>query len=96
MIDGGARPSLPVNLLVVAGQAVVTMPRLNTQCPVQPAWLAAVAERGYAYLLFTARPWPEARVGEAVTPDALREFVSDEETVRASVHLLLPARSLRQ
>ncbi|MEV7994182.1 DUF5949 family protein [Streptomyces sp. NPDC086077] len=96
LIDGGTRPSLPVTLLVVAGQAVVTLPRLNAQCAVQPAWLQAVAKRGYAYLLFTARPWSEAQVGKAVTPDALREFVTAEETVQASVHLLLPARSLRQ
>ncbi|MFI9616328.1 DUF5949 family protein [Streptomyces sp. NPDC052023] len=96
VVDGGTRPSLPVSLLVVAGQAVVTMPRLNAQCMVPPEWLEAVAKRGYAYLLFTARPWAEAQVGKAVTPDALRAFVLSEETAQASVHLLLPARSLRQ
>ncbi|MBG0855166.1 hypothetical protein I2W78_25800 [Streptomyces spinoverrucosus] len=96
VIDGRARPSLPVSLLVVAGQAVVTMPRLTTQCPVPPAWLTAVAKRGCAYFLFTARPWPEPQVGKVVTADALREFVTAEETVKASAHLLLPARSLRQ
>ncbi|GGT40783.1 DUF5949 family protein [Streptomyces chromofuscus] len=96
LIDGAARPGLPVSLLVVAGQAVVTMPRLTSQCAVPPAWLTAAAKRGCAYFLFATRPWPDPRVGRTVTADALREFVTAEETVQTSTHLLLPARSLRR
>ncbi|MFJ8791366.1 DUF5949 family protein [Streptomyces sp. NPDC102462] len=95
LVDGSARPSLPVTLLVQAGQAVVTLPQLNAQCPAPPEWLAAVAQRGYAYLVFTTRPWPEARPGMPLTPQQLAAFVSAEETLSAAAHVVLPARSLR-
>ncbi|MER6530481.1 DUF5949 family protein [Streptomyces sp. NPDC001508] len=95
LVDGAARPSLPVTLLVQAGQAVVTLPQLNAQCPAPPEWLAAVARRGYAYLVFTARPWPEARPGTPLTPQQLAAFVGAEETLSAAAHVVLPARSLR-
>ncbi|MGW0336812.1 DUF5949 family protein [Streptomyces sp. NPDC003011] len=94
LVDGNVRPSLPVSMLVVAGQAVVTMPRLNAQCPVRPEWLAAVAKRGYAYFVFTTRPWPEASQG-TVTPEELAGFAGSEETLKAAAHIVLPARSLR-
>ncbi|MET9457232.1 DUF5949 family protein [Streptomyces canus] len=94
LVDGHVRPSLPVTLLVVAGHAVVTMPRLNVKCPVGPQWLAAVAKRGYAYVVFTTRPWPEAS-GRSVTPDDLAAFGGSDETLKAAAHIVLPARSLR-
>ncbi|GGX54396.1 hypothetical protein GCM10010515_22060 [Streptomyces fructofermentans] len=93
--DATLQPSFPVGLLVQGEQAVVTMPRLNAQCPVPPEWLAAVGVRGHAYLLFTTRPWPEAAPGRPVSPEALAAFAGDEETLNASAHALLPARSLR-
>ncbi|USQ88404.1 DUF5949 family protein [Streptomyces phaeoluteigriseus] len=93
--DGTQKLSLPVTMLVVAGQAVVTMPWLRTQCTVPPEWLEAVAERGYAYLLFTTRPWPGDAPGSTVAAEALNTFAGDEETLKAAAHIILPARSLR-
>ncbi|MDT0569848.1 DUF5949 family protein [Streptomyces sp. DSM 3412] len=95
VVDGAAHPSLPVTLLVEAGQAVVTMPQLNAQCPAPPEWLDAVGRRGFAYLLFATRPWPEARPGTPVEPEALAAFAGDAETLTSAAHVLLPARSLR-
>ncbi|MDX2598568.1 DUF5949 family protein [Streptomyces caniscabiei] len=95
VVDGAAHPSLPVTLLVEAGQAVVTMPQLNAQCPAPPEWLAAVGRRGFAYLLFATRPWPEAQPGMPVEPEALAAFAGDTETLTSAAHVLLPARSLR-
>ncbi|MCX5259256.1 DUF5949 family protein [Streptomyces canus] len=94
LVDGNVRLSLPVTLLVVAGHAVVTMPHLNAKCPVPPQWLAAVAKRGYAYFVFTTRPWPEAS-RESVTTEGLAAFAGSEETLKAAAHIVLPARSLR-
>ncbi|MFJ3302466.1 DUF5949 family protein [Streptomyces sp. NPDC086549] len=95
LVDGTAKPSLPVTLLVEAGQAVLTMPQLRAQCAAPPEWLSAVAQRGHAYLVFTTRPWPEARPGQRVAPEALAAFAGAEETLRAAAHVVLPARSLR-
>ncbi|MGC0331897.1 hypothetical protein RKD23_004887 [Streptomyces sp. SAI-170] len=95
LVDGNARPSLPVSLLVEAGQAVLNLPPLNAQCPAPPEWLAAVGERGYAYLVFTTRPWPEAEPGKPVEPEALAAFAGADETLTAAAHVVLPARSLR-
>ena len=95
LVDGNVRPSLPVTLLVVAGHAVVTMPRLNAKCPVRPQWLAAVAKRGYAYFVFTTRPWPEALPGKPLDPEALAAFVGADETQNSAAHIVQPARSLR-
>ncbi|MFJ9706806.1 DUF5949 family protein [Streptomyces sp. NPDC101234] len=95
LVDGTARPSLPVTLLVEAGQAVLNLAPLNAQCPAPPEWLAAVGERGYAYLVFTTRPWPDAEPGRPVTPEALKDFAGAEETLTAAAHVVLPARSLR-
>ena len=96
LVDGKAKPSLPVGLLVEAGQAVVSMPTLSAQCTAPPEWLAAVAERGYAYLVFTTRPWPEAVPGRPVAPEALAAFAGADETLTAAAHAVLPARSLRR
>lgn len=95
LVDGTERPSLPVGLLVTAGAAVLTMPMLNAQCVPPPEWLDAVEARGYAYLVFTTRPWPEAVPGKAVEPEALATFAGAEETLTAAAHVVLPARSLR-
>ncbi|MEU6802303.1 DUF5949 family protein [Streptomyces neyagawaensis] len=96
VVDGAANPGLPVTLLVEAGQAVVTLPQLNAQCPTPPEWLAAVGERGYAYLVFATRPWPQAEPGKPVEPEALAAFAGDSETLGSAAHVLLPARSLRR
>ena len=63
--------------------------------PAPPEWLAAVRERGYAYLVFTTRAWPEGEPGKPVEPAALAAFAGAEETLRAAAHVILPAGSLR-
>lgn len=95
LVDGTTKSGLPVTLLVQAGQAVFTMPQLKAQCAVPPEWLAAVAVRGYAHLVFTTRAWPQAGPGMPVGPEALATFVGAEETLSAATHVMLPARSLR-
>lgn len=95
LVDGTSRPSLPVGLLVEAGQAVVQMPQLVAQADAPQEWLAAVARRGYAYLVFTTRAWPEGWPGRTVEPAALAAFAGAEETLKAAAHVVLPARSLR-
>ncbi|MCZ0999111.1 DUF5949 family protein [Streptomyces mirabilis] len=95
LLDGTRQPSLPLTLLVEAGQAVVTMPYLNAQCVVPPEWLAAVGERGYAYFLFATRAWPEAEPGRPVEPESLAAFAGNEEILLSAAHVLLPAQSLR-
>lgn len=96
LVDGAVRPSLPVTLLVEAGQAVLNAPSFNAQCLPPPEWLAAVEKRGYAYLVFTTRPWPEAVPGKPVEPEELAAFAGAEETLTAAAHAVLPARSLRR
>ncbi|MER5430603.1 DUF5949 family protein [Streptomyces sp. NPDC002588] len=95
LVDGTQRPSLPVTLLVESGAAVLHMPTHNAQCVPTPEWLAAVAQRGYAYLVFTTRPWPEVVPGRPIEPEALAEFAGADDTLRAAAHIVLPARSLR-
>ncbi|RZU37389.1 hypothetical protein EV284_2555 [Streptomyces sp. BK022] len=95
VIDGATRPSLPVSLLVEAGQAVVRMPQLVAQAGAPPEWLDAVARRGHAYLVFTTRAWPEGRPGVTVDPAALAAFAGADETLMTAAHVMLPARSLR-
>ncbi|MFD5797269.1 DUF5949 family protein [Streptomyces diastatochromogenes] len=96
LVDGTSKPSLPVTLLVEAGQAVLNMPQLVAQADAPPEWLAAVAERGYAYLVFTTRAWPEGEPGKPVDPAALAAFAGAEETLTSAAHVVLPARSLRR
>ncbi|MGW0993445.1 DUF5949 family protein [Streptomyces sp. NPDC002523] len=95
LVDSAALPGSPVSLLVEAGQAIVTMPRLTAQCTAPPQWLAAVAERGFVHLVFTTRPWPEAAPGRPVAPEALAAFAGAAETLEQAAHIMLPARSLR-
>jgi len=93
VVDATRQPDFPVRLLVGAGQAVVSVPPFRAECSVPPEWLAAVGERGYAYLLFTTRPWPEAEPDRPVTPEALAAFADDRATLADAAHVLLPARS---
>ncbi|MEU9268304.1 DUF5949 family protein [Streptomyces sp. NPDC048251] len=95
VVDGTERPGLPFTLLVQSGAAVLNMPGLNAQCLPPREWLAAVEQRGYAYLVLTTRAWPEAVPGRAVTPDQLAAFAGAHETLTAAAHIVLPARSLR-
>ncbi|MCM1975902.1 MULTISPECIES: DUF5949 family protein [Streptomyces] len=95
LVDGATKPSLPVSLLVESGHAVVSMTGFNAQCAPPPEWLAAVGERGFAYFVFTTRPWPEAEPGKPVDPQALADFAGATETLDAAAHVVLPARSLR-
>ncbi|WP_250404097.1 DUF5949 family protein [Streptomyces cellostaticus] len=107
LVDGTKRPSLPVTLRVRAGQAVVLtlrvragqtvvdMPQFVARADTPPQWLAAVAERGYAYLVFTTRAWPEGEPGTAVEPAAPAAFAGAEETLRAAAQVVLPVRRLR-
>lgn len=95
LVDGTARSSLPFSLLVQSGTAVVTLPGFHASCTAPPEWLAAVDERGYAYFVFTTRPWSEAEPGKPVEPEALAAFAGAEETLTAAAHAILPARSLR-
>ncbi|MGV9454727.1 DUF5949 family protein [Streptomyces sp. NPDC003635] len=95
LVDGNARPTIPVSLLVESGRAVVSMTGFNATCTPPPEWLEAVAERGFAYFVFTSRPWPEAEPGKPIQPEALAEFAGADETLNAAAHVVLPARSLR-
>ncbi|MGV9886207.1 DUF5949 family protein [Streptomyces sp. NPDC003395] len=96
LVDGNARPSLPVSLLVESGAAVVTLPPLVAQCAPPPEWLAAASARGFAYLVFTTRAWPDAEPGKAVEPETLAAFAGADETLEAAAHLVLPTRSVRR
>ncbi|MFE6162455.1 DUF5949 family protein [Streptomyces sp. NPDC056486] len=95
VVESSRNPSLPVTLLVEAGQAVLNMPYLNAQCVVPPEWLVAVGERGHAYFMFTTRPWPEAKPGVPLAEEALAAFAGAEETMTNAAHCLLTAKSLR-
>jgi hypothetical protein len=93
LVDGNAEPGLPVTLLVEDGEAVVRMPGFSAQCTPPQQWLEAAAERGFAYLVFTTRPWPEAEPGKPVEPEALSAFVGAEATLKCAAHVLLPVDS---
>ncbi|MGA4840785.1 DUF5949 family protein [Streptomyces sp. G45] len=95
VLDGSRNPSLPVSLLVEAGQAVVNMPHVNAQCVVPPEWLAAVHDRGHAYFMMTTRAWPDAAPGTPVSEESLRAFAGSEETLTNAVHCVLPVQRLR-
>jgi hypothetical protein len=92
LVDGTAATGLAITLHVEDGQAVVGMPQLGARCAAPPAWLTAVGERGYAYLVFTTRPWPEGGPGLPIEPAALTAFVGAEQTLRAAAHIILPAQ----
>ncbi|WP_405872621.1 MULTISPECIES: DUF5949 family protein [unclassified Streptomyces] len=95
LVDGTSESGPAVTLLIEAGQAVVRMPQLGAQCTAPAEWFTAVAERGYAYLVFTTRPWPEGRPGQPIEPSALAAFVGAEQTLRAAAHVVLPAQRPR-
>ncbi|MFF9273982.1 DUF5949 family protein [Streptomyces griseosporeus] len=93
LVDGTSRPSMPVTLLVVpGGSAVLTMPYVNAQITPSEAWQDAVAERGYACLIFTTRPWTGEDTDD---PEAIAAFANAEETLQSAAKVVLPVRSLR-
>jgi hypothetical protein len=92
LVDATLMPSLPVSLLVLPGAAVLTLPQVTAQFVPPADWLEAVGAHGCAYLIFTTRPWPDAKPGDAGT---LTAFASDEATLKSAAHVVLPARSLR-
>ncbi|MFF4171235.1 DUF5949 family protein [Streptomyces sp. NPDC001744] len=83
------------SLLVEGGSAVLTLPFLKARCPVPDEWGAAARESGKVYLICSARPWPEAVPGRPVEEERLRAFVSDEEMLADSAHVLMPVRRLQ-
>lgn len=93
IVDCSTRPSLPVSPLGEAGSAVVNMPQLNAQGVPPAGWRTAVAERGFAYLVFTTPTL--AQPAKPIEPEALAAFAGAEETLSAVAHVILPARSLR-
>ena len=95
LVDDTTEAGIAVSLFLEAGQAFVTMPQLGARCAAPPEWLAAVAERGCAHLVFTTRPWPEGRPGRPIEPAALAAFAGAEQTLRAAAHVLLPALTPR-
>lgn len=95
LADLGTVVVLAVSLLVEAGQAVVNMWRFNAKCAAPPQWLEAVAERGFAYRVFTTRPWPGTAPDKPVEAGALAAFAGAEETLKEAAHIVLPAGSLR-
>ncbi|MCQ6554582.1 DUF5949 family protein [Streptomyces sp. C10-9-1] len=87
--------TFPVQLLIQAGQAVLTMPHMNAQCPAPEEWLAAAEERGTVHFMIAARPWPEARPGTALSEEVLKSFLGDEAVLADTAHVLLPVSRLR-
>jgi hypothetical protein len=93
LVDAARTPSLPVTLLVLPGAAVLTLPQVTAQFVPPADWLAAAAEHGCAYLIFTTRPWPaDAEPGDVPT---LAGFTSAEATLKSAAHVVLPVRKLR-
>ncbi|MFF2010904.1 DUF5949 family protein [Streptomyces sp. NPDC058195] len=88
------QPSLPVKLLVQAGQAVLTLPHFTAQYPAPPEWLAAAAARGEVHAMFATRPWPQGAPGRPVSEEQLRFFAADPEVITTAAHCVLPVRSL--
>jgi hypothetical protein len=91
LVDGNARPDLSVRMHIESGQAVIGMPGFDARCTPPPQWLTAVAARGFAYFVFTTRPWPEAVPGKPLDPKALAAFAGADETLNAAAHIVLPA-----
>ncbi|MEU3184420.1 DUF5949 family protein [Streptomyces sp. NPDC006923] len=95
VVDVAQRPSLPITLLVEAGQAVLTMPYLNVQCPVPPEWEQDARRAGRIYFLVATRPWFEGGPGMPVSAERLRAFAGDETVLSTAAHCLVPVSSLR-
>ncbi|MCT4355588.1 DUF5949 family protein [Streptomyces sp. Je 1-79] len=95
VVDASQERGTGAHLLVEAQRAVLTLPFMKVQCPVPAEWEAAVKENGHAYLICSARPWPDAVPGEAVTEERLKSFVTDDEVVAAAAHVMLPVRRLQ-
>ncbi|OKK02769.1 hypothetical protein AMK26_24650 [Streptomyces sp. CB03234] len=86
---------IPITLLVEAEQAVLNLPFMKVQCPVQPEWEKAAHESGTAYLICALLPWPEAVQGKSVSEEELLAFLGDDDLVAKSAHCLLPVRRVR-
>lgn len=93
--DRTGEGTFPVQLLIQAGQAVVTMPHMNAQCPAPAEWLAAAEQRGTVHFMIAARPWPEATPGQPLTEAVLQAFLGDEAVLADTAHVLLPVSRLR-
>ena len=91
----GSRPGFPVQLLVEAGQAVLTLQAFKAQCPAPPEWLDAVEKGASVHLVLSTRAWPQAAPGQPVPLDAFRAYVGDEGVLRSAAHCLLPVGKLR-
>ncbi|CAM5717182.1 DUF5949 family protein [Streptomyces fumanus] len=85
-----------VTLLVEAEQAVLTLPFLQVQCPVPESWQDAAYRNGSVRLICLTRPWPHVAPGEAVAPEQLRAFLTDDDLRSASSHCLVPVTRLRR
>ncbi|MFD9031744.1 DUF5949 family protein [Streptomyces sp. NPDC059567] len=95
VVDTSVERATGAHLLVEAQRAVLTLPFLKVQIPVPAEWEAAAHKNGHAYLICSVRPWPDAVPGEAVAPERLKSFVTDDQVVGAAAHLLLPVRRLQ-
>lgn len=85
----------PIKVLVEGGRAVLTMPYLHANCPVPDEWTAAARARGAVYVIWAARPWPQAAPGSAVTEEQLRAFAADPEVLGSAAHALVPVGSVQ-
>ncbi|MGW7050668.1 DUF5949 family protein [Streptomyces sp. NPDC054887] len=95
-VTDGSKSKEPVSLLVESGSISLTMPSLRVQSLVPQEWTAAALKRKHAHLIFTTRPWPDAKPGVPVDAEALKAFVADEEVLAASAHCVIPVTTLRK
>lgn len=95
LVDGTERPSLPVGLLVEAGQAVLTMaPSRPSACPRPSGWppsRAAVTPTSSS----PPAPGPRPPPAGPSPPRRWPRSCGADETLKAAAHVVLPARSLR-
>ncbi|MBD0711663.1 hypothetical protein BU197_25875 [Streptomyces sp. CBMA291] len=95
LFDLAKDTGINASLLVEGGSAVLSLPFLKVQCPVPAEWQAAARESGQVYFLCSVRPWPGGAPGRPVDEALLRAYVSDEETLAACAHVMMPARRLQ-
>ncbi|MFE7602897.1 DUF5949 family protein [Streptomyces sp. NPDC057494] len=95
LFDLGQDAGIKATLLVEGGSAVLTLPFLKVQCPVPDEWQAAAREQGKVYFICSVRPWSGGVPGQPVDEALLRAFVSDEEMLADSAHVLLPVRRIQ-
>ncbi|QXE36421.1 hypothetical protein KQY30_21450 [Streptomyces sp. GMY02] len=95
LVDVAQTPQVPVKLLVEAGQAVLTMPYLTSQCPVPPEWEEDARRTRQVYFMVATRPWPDGTPGRPMTEERLRAFAGDVGMLAGAAHCLVPVSSLR-